>query len=55
MWRNLAMGKIPIYNSHGEIVGYDVEETPEERAEWMHQYYLDSLDAWGAEEDDDVD
>jgi len=50
------MGKIPIYNSYGEIVGYDVEETPEEKAEWMHQYYLDSLDAWGAdEENDDVD
>lgn len=50
------MGKIPIYNSYGEIVGYDVEETLEEKAEWLYQDYLDRLDAWGAdEEDDDVD
>lgn len=49
------MGKIPIYNSHGEILSYDVEETPEEKAEWAYQDYLDRLDAWGDEEYDDVD
>ena len=49
------MNKIPIYNSYGEIVGYDVEETPEEKAEWLHQDYLDSLDAWGANEEYDDD
>jgi len=49
------MGKIPIYNSNGEILGYDIEETPEEKAEWLYQDYLDRLDAWDAnEEDDDV-
>lgn len=45
------MGKIPVYNSNGEILGYDLEETPEERAEWAYQDHLDKLDAWGADEE----
>ena len=49
------MGKIPVYNSNGEILGYDLEETLEEKAEWAYQDYLDRLDAWGADEEYDDD
>jgi len=53
------MGKIPVYNNHGEIVAYEVEESPQDIAEWLHQEYLDRLDAgidedWTEEDDDYV-
>ena len=48
------MSRIPIYNDHGEIVAYERDWDPQDQQEWLHQEYLDRLDA-GWDDDDEED
>ena len=47
------MSRVPVYNDAGEILGFEQDWSPQDQVDWMHQEYLDRLDAGWDEYDEE--